>query len=218
MLEIDKHIPSENWYVGLIFEEGYWFIQLKRKQRRTKYAPFWFNSGTAIAVDSTSDFETPTDSEGRYYFEPQEKDIIYQCFVGITPTSGKLYLSYPKRVDRMSLISVRDIPGDEGYWDGEDTPYRDPSPETELWTLEDIVPYFNAENNGVTGESTKIGMSFYITPYSYKVVQNREKIQRFIDGKDRSTIRTMGDPDQPISAPAWLLRDFGDYMIDVEEE
>ena len=217
MLEIDKYIPQENWFLGLLFDEGYWFVRLVRKQQKTVYKPYWFNDGSEISAGSTSGWETPTDTEGRYYLEPQDEDIIHQIFMGITPSTGKVYLAYPKRVDRMNLITPRPIPGNIGYWDGEDTPYRNPSPETELWTVKDLVPYFNAENPGITGKAQKIGASFYITPFSYKVVKDIDLIKKFIRGEKRATIRTMGDPDQPISAPAWLLEDYKDFMVEPEE-
>lgn len=216
MLEIDRYIPQENWIIGLLFDEGYWFVRLIGKQQRTVYKPYWFNSGSVISAGSTSGWETPTDDEGRYYLEPQNEDTLYQVFIGLTPSTAKLYLSYPKRIDRMNLITPRDIPGSIGYWDGEDTPYRNPSPETELWVTHDMVPYFNAENPSANN-SQKIGASFYITLFSYQVVTDRNIIEKFIKGEKRATLRTMGDPDQYISAPAWLLDDYEKYMIKPEE-
>ena len=80
MLEIDQYIPRENWFVGLIFEEGYWVIRLVRKQQTTVYKYYTFNDGEEISAGSTSGWETPTDAEGRYYLEPQDEDIVYQVF------------------------------------------------------------------------------------------------------------------------------------------
>jgi len=218
MLEIDKYTPKENWFVGLIFDEGYWVVRLVRKQQRTVYRDYAFNSGSAISAGSTSGWETPTDSEGRYYLEPQTDDIIYQFFIGISPSIARLYLAYPKRQDRMSLIAPRDVPGNIGYWSGEDSPYNDPSPETELWTVKDLVPYFNAENPGVTGTSLKVYANFFITPFTYKVVREKALIKKFIDGERRCSMITMGDPEKPISAPAWLKEDYGDFLVEVEED
>ena len=42
MLEIEDHIPQENWYVGLLFYEGYWVVKLLRKQQLTFYRPYNF--------------------------------------------------------------------------------------------------------------------------------------------------------------------------------
>lgn len=218
MLEIDSYIPRENWFIGLIFDEGYWVVRLVRKQQTTVYKYYAFNNGSEISAGSTSGWETPTDTEGRYYLEPQDEDIIYQVFLGISPSAAKIYLSYPRRVDRMNLITVRDIPGNIGYWDGETSPIEDPSPQTELWIVKDIVPYFNAENPGIAGKSQKVYASFFITPFSYKVVRDKERIKRFIDGKERCTFVTMGDPDRPISAPRWLLDGYQQYMLEVEED
>ena len=217
-LEIDEHTPKENWFVGLLFDEGYWIVRLVRKQQRTVYRDYAFNSGNAISAGSASDWETPTDTEGRYYLEPQTEGIIYQFFIGISPSSGRIYLAYPKRQDRMSLISPRDVPGNIGYWSGEDTPYNDPSPETEMWTVKDLVPYFAAENPSFTGTSQKIYANFFITPFSYKVVTDKNLIRQFINGERRCRMITMGDPEKPINAPAWLKERWGKFMYAVEED
>lgn len=217
MLEIDRFIPQEGWFIGLLFDEGYWLVKLLAKQQRTKYAPYEFNSGLPLSAGSVSGWETPTDTEGRYYLEPQDEDQIYQIFMGVAPSTAKIYFAYPKRVDRMNLIAPRDIPGLIGYWDGEDTPYRNPSPETEIWTTHDLVPYFDAENPSNTGTSQKITASFYVTPFSYQVIRDIELIKKFIRGEKRATLRTMGDPDQLISAPSWLLDDYRDFLIKPEE-
>lgn len=213
-LEIDEYIPKENFFVGLLFDEGYWVVRLIRKQQRTVYRDYSFGS---ISAGSTSGWKTPTDTEGRYYLEPQDENIIYQFFIGIYPSTARIYLSYPMRIDRMNLISVRDIPGNIGYWNGEDSPYRDPSPETELWTVKDLVPYFNAENPSITGKAITIYTNFYIIPFSYKVIKDEALIKEFINGKRRIKMITMGDPDRPISAPAWLLEDYKKYMVNPEE-
>lgn len=214
VLEIDEEIPKENYFVGLLFDEGYWVVRLVRKQQRT-VLDYGFGN---IEAGSASDWMTPTDDEGRYYLEPQDQSIIYQIFLGIAPSTAKIYLSYPRRVDRMNLITVREIPGNIGYWNGEMSPYDNPSPETELWTVEDLVPYFNAENPGITGKAQNIWVKFYVTPFSYKVVRDMALIRKFIDGEKRCRMITMGDPDQPISAPSWILENYSRYMLAVEED
>lgn len=217
MLEIEKFTPKEGWYIGLIFKQGCLMMRLLERQQRTKYAPWSFNSGTAIAVDSMGGWETPTDSSSRYYLEPSKRETIYQVFMGISPSTARIYSAYPERVDRMNLISVRSTPGSVGYWDGEDSPYRDPSPETEHWVLHDMQPYFNAENNGVSGASTVIKASWYINPYSYKVITNPSEVEKFLTGQRKATIRTMGDPDRLIDAPQWVLDDWVKSMVHPED-
>ena len=218
MLEIDNYTPKENWFVGLLFEEGYWVIRLVRKQQRTIYRDYAFNDGNPIASGDVSNWETPTDTEGRYYLEPQDQSIVYQFFVGISPSIAHLYLAYPKRQDRMSLITPRDVPGNIGYWSGEDTPYNDPSPETEMWAVKDLVPYFVAENPAITGKDLNIYANFFITPFSYKVVRDINLIKQFINGEKRCRMITMGDPEKPISAPAWLKEQYGNFIVKVEED
>ena len=219
MLEIEKKnwIPKENHYVGLLFDEGYWFFQVIRRQQLTIYAPYAFNSNAVVASGSTSGWETPTDAAGRRYLEPQEEETVYQFFTGLAPSTTNLYLQYSQRVDRMNLITPRTVPGAIGYWDGLSTPYADPSPRTELWALYQLYPHFNAENPPVTGVDEMLFASFYITPMTYRVIKDTNKIKMFLRGDKPATIRTMGDGDRPIGAPAWLKSEYGDYIVCPEE-
>lgn len=217
MLEIEKRIPEENFFVSLLFNEGWWTVKLLRKQGLTVYMPYEFDDGSAIAVNGTSGWESPADTTGRLYLEPQEEEIIYCSFIGITPSQCKLYLQYTQREDRLSLITPRPVPGVIGFWDGELSPYHDPGPLTELWTVHDIYPYFNAENVGITGRSVIVGASFWVTPFSYQVIKEKEKILKFLRGEKRCTVRTMGDADRPIKSPAWLIEDYEKFMVQAEE-
>lgn len=218
MLEIEEYIPQENWYVGLLFDEGYFFFKILRKQQLTVYMPYWFNDASVIDADSVDgSWRTPTDAMGRNYLEPQEEEIIYQFFTGITPSQCKLYLQYTQREDRMSLIAPRPVPGNIGFWNGEQSLYNDPSPATELWTVHDIYPYFKAENTGISVVPKRVGASFWIIPYTYEVVKDRQKILSFLRGEKRATVRTMGDGWTPIKAPAWLLETYSDFMVEPEE-
>lgn len=217
MLEIENFIPKEGWNVALLFDEGYWAFQIMRKQQTTRYAPYWFNSDAAISSGSTSGWTSPADSNGRNYLEPQEEETVYQIFTGFTPSSTKMYLQYTERVDRMNLITPRAVPGPIGYWDGELSMYRNPDPETELWTVHDIYPYMNLENPAITGVSQLCGVSFWITPFSYKVIKDRTKTLKILRKEIPGVVRTMGDARRPIKAPYWLINSYASYMVQPDE-
>jgi len=216
-MEIEHYIPNENWYVGLLFEEGYWFFKIIRKQQLTIYRPYWLNGASALAPDTPdSSWRTPTDALGRNYLEPQQEEVVYQFFTGITPSQQKVYLQYTQREDRMNLITPRPIPGSIGYWTGEMTSYEDPSPISELWTLRNIYPYFKGENAGITCVNERVGLSFYITQFTYQVLKDIEKSKSFLRGEKKATIKTMGDGDRPIKAPGWLIEDYQKWMVQPE--
>lgn len=223
MLEIEKHIPQENWYVGLLWDEGYWFFKTIRKQQLTVFEPYIFNDEVALAVGSTSGWETPTDAQARFYLEPQEEESVYQFFIGLSPSPLELYLQYTQREDRMNLIVPRTVPGPIGFWNGEYTRYLDPSPGTEIWSVHDLRPYFNVCLPGIfdgyayNDERQLVYASFWITPFTYQVVRDKEKIKSFLRGDKRCTVRTMGDPHRPIKAPGWLIEDYSQCMVQPEE-
>jgi len=222
MLEIEKYTPKENWLLGLLFNEGYFLVRLIRRVQ-TNYASYQWNSGTKIAADGTSsDWETPTDSASRYYLEPQIREHIYQIFTGIAPSSARLFYSYPKRVDRGSIIAEREVPSPSdnyniGFWDGEMSPYRDPSPITELWTVDDLYPYFKANNYGISGTSRVIKSNFIINMYTYQLIKDTTLQDKIIKGEKRATIFTMGDLEQPINAPQWIKECYGSCFREPEE-
>lgn len=221
-IEEKEFIPKENYTVGLLFDEGYWFVQILRKQQLTRYKPYEFIDTTTglvapIAAGGTSNWQTPTDASARRYLEPREEEYIYQFFTGISPTQAKIYLQYTQRVDRMNLIVPRPVPGAFGYWDGNSSLYDDPAPETELWTVHDLYPHFNAENPPITGKSINIAVAFYINIYSYKVIREKPKILQYLHKEKPAHIRTMGDGDRPIKAPNWMLEDYQQYMVLPEE-
>lgn len=234
MLEIEKFIPKENFFIGLLFNEGYWLVKLLRKQQLTVYRSYDFYETADISLGGTSGWACPADPQGRFYLEPQDEETIYQFFTGISPSMAKMYLQYTQREDRMNLITPRPVPGPIGFWQGEYTRYLDPSPATELWTVHDIYPYFNVElpnfgGSAYASDRQPIFASFYITPFTYQVLKankgtggapdgvDRAKALSLLRGEKRCTIITMGDGDRPIKAPAWLNEDYGKFMIQPEE-
>lgn len=219
MLEIEEEcrIPEPNWYVNLLFDEGYFCFQTIRQQQLTRYKPYLFNAGVMLAAGGTSGWTAPADANGRFYLEPQEEETIYQVFLGISPSQAKLYLQYTQRVDRMNLITPRTVPGDIGYWDGYSSPYDDPAPFTELWSVHQLYPHFNVENPPVSGKDEMVAVSFWVTPYTWKAVTDKNRIKAFLRKEKPSTIRTMGDGDRPIRAPAWLTAQYGDSFVLPEE-
>jgi len=210
--------------VALLFDEGYWLVKLLRKQQLTLYRPYGFDAGAVIELGATSGWEAPADPQGRFYLEPQEEEVIYQYFIGISPSMAKMYLQYTQREDRMNLITPRPVPGNIGFWEGEYTRYLDPSPATELWGVHDLYPYFNVElpnfgGSAYASDRQEIFASFYITPFTYQVVKDKTKILKLLrpDEKGRCNVKTMGDGHRPIKAPSWLNEDYGKFMVQPEE-
>lgn len=220
MLEIEDFIPKENFFVGLLFDEGYWLVKLLRRQQLTVKMPYAFGD---VGAGQVSSWVTPTDAVGRFYLEPQEEETIYQFFIGLSPSQAKMYLQYTEREDRMNLIAPRPTPGEIGFWDGEMTSYHDPSPCTELWTVHDLVPYFRVENPYISGtfcntiQFVDIDASFWVTPYTFQVVEDKNQVLSRLRGEKRCTIRTMGDGHRPIKAPAWLKENYQKWMVQPEE-
>ena len=217
--------PVENYLVGLLWNEGYFFFKTVRKETTnlSNWCPTAATqtaSARNLAVDGVTGWVTPIDQQSRNYLEPQKEGMIYQFFFGIAPSTARIFYSFPLRTDRGSLTTDRELPSnsaDVGFFDGLDSPYEFPQSISEFWVVKDKVPFFNLNNYGISGKPITIKMNFYINLFSYYPITNMQIGNDIIAGKRKAHIYTMGDPEDPASAPSWLLRRFQKYMIKPEE-
>jgi hypothetical protein len=225
VLEDPDYSPVENYLVGLLWNEGYFFFKTVRKETTnlSNWCPVAATqtaSARNLAVDGTTGWVTPIDQQSRNYLEPQKEGVIYQFFFGVSPSTARVFYSFPLRTDRGSITTDREVPSstaDVGYFDGFDSPYENPSSETEMWSVKDKVPFFNLNNPGINAKPQTINLNFYLNMYSYYPITNTQTARDIIEGKRKAHIYTMGDPEDPASAPSWLLRRFKQYMLKPEE-
>lgn len=209
------------YFAGLRFFEGtLFFVTLGREETNVQHTyAGTFGAGTPITVNSDGGFETPTDSSGRNLLEPGTTDIVHQIFTGIAPTSARLFRNFPSGRVIQSLRGTRSITGNVGYIRGEDSPYEDPDPKTELWCTKDIVPDFDVFLPPEVRDSQFGKLNHIVIRYKYAIVQDENLIREFVRRERRVKVVTMGSPDALVGAPAFVLERYAPLMdIALREE
>ncbi len=141
-------------YERLFLKEGYILgIQMLENSKRMNYyfrvlsledTPYQY-SFAAIAAGGATGWIRPQDSSNRYFLNPPEQTLINHMFVGLNPTRLELYLQYPLDKDKGALVGSRVVGSGMGMFaEGITSPYRSPSTRTEIVSIKDIDPAFNA--------------------------------------------------------------------------
>ena len=171
-----------------------------------------FSLGAATAQSATgTGWDEIQDSASRYWLEPASERVIYQFFFGVAPGQAWIYRQYPTGVDINSLIGVRAIGDAVGFVDGIKSPYRSPSPLTEMWSMKGMHPAFLGYNPYLEPSSITIRLNFFVMRYSV--------IPRGIDAGDRvniappdirarAVVRSVGGRDL-IDIPTWVENAIG---------
>lgn len=135
-------------------KEGYLLaVQMTDEGRRRNFyfkvlsveeCPYPYSFG-AIAAAGSSGWIRPQDASNRYFLDPPEISLINHLFIGVQPTRAEIYLQYPLDRDKGSLVGTRTVGSGIGVFaEGILSPYREPSLQTELITIHNIDPAFNA--------------------------------------------------------------------------
>lgn len=130
---------------------------------------FSLGAATAQAVAGTGWSEIQ-DSASRYYLEPGSQKIIYHFFFGVSPGQAWIYRRYPSNRDLNSLIATRAIGDPIGYVDGNKSPYRVPSPLTEMFSMYGMHPAFLGYNPFLEPVSITVRLNFFVVRYDVTVL------------------------------------------------
>lgn len=199
----EAHWLQEGHFVALQFGQG-WLVIMITGREHSNLRPF--SLGGVSAAGNLSDWDEVKDTSNRKYLEPPKEQFIKQIFWGVSPAKARVFLQYPSRQDRWSLIQVtRTLTGAIGYIDGELSPFNGPfSPKTELWTVYQLYPALNVYNP-TTERMVDVAMNFDIMNYTYKIITDKDAIKAFLSGDRRIRKHTVGgiDPSPP-ACPAWL--------------
>ncbi len=209
---IEEMWLEPGYYLALQFDNGWHVVRvLGREMSSLKNYNLKYDAGTTThaTVTTTADWDEAKDSANRYYLEPQTEDTIYHLFWGGSPVSAdiRFFMQYESRKDRWNLTGIRNVPGDVGFIDSEETPYTDPSIKTELFTIKERYPVFKAYN--ATLSTQTIYQNFYFMKYLYEVIKDESLIKELLaPGQRRCKKYTMGGIDRVIRAPEWWNKKF----------
>ncbi|MCL0050431.1 hypothetical protein M1N22_01065, partial [Dehalococcoidia bacterium] len=164
-------------------------------------------AGTAALAQSVTGtgWDEIKDAAGRYWLEPEFDNILFHSFFGIDPDYAWVYRRFPSNVDRGSLIGTRDIGGKVGAISGFDSPFRNPSPQTEFFTVRGTHPSFIGYHPYLEPASTLVHLNFFIMKYGvdYLGYPGHRDEQPSEEQMERAVIRTMGGH-IGVPLPEWL--------------
>lgn len=121
----------------------------------------------------------------------EDCDMIYQVFMGISPSPLKRYLHYPVESIRGNLDETNNYTkSDFGFIDGFESSFNDLSPSTEVWIPKDMKVGFAWHNP--TNRTIRAMLNLMIVRYRVKVVRDPDLIHRILTGRKECRIATVG--------------------------
>jgi hypothetical protein len=202
---------EEGFLFALQFNQG-WVVFRVMGKEDSQLRPWNLGGGSGCpALGNLSAWDEIQDSQNRHYLEPAKYGQIKHIFWGVSPPKARIYLQYPTRVDRNSLLPItRTLTDDVGYVNGEDfigSPYDGPfSSKTELFTVREWWPAFQAYNP-TEYTMNYVLMNFDVRTYTYNIVTDQAFIKDCLTGVRRCRKYTVGGIDIPMNIPAWLQND-----------
>lgn len=218
-IELEARLPflKPGWYFGLLFSQGWCFARVQAREF-TNITPYAL--GTVAGRANLTDWNAIPErgvTSPRYLLSPQKNSLIYQYFWGSTPPDVRIFTQFPPRSDLRILITRLDLAGDIGYIPGRESPFHAPSPKTEQFTVYETYAQYQAYNP-VNVAVRNVLMNFLIGKYTYEWVRDPTMVKDFIDDRRKVHKFVMGPPDEPMSAPQWLVTSYtGDAFKQAKE-
>lgn len=205
-------------FLGLKFKEGWWFTQVLSVSELELKPWILLNENdnrAEIASQTAGNKDEVRDSVSRRLLEPNddERDLIFQIHVGIAPSRMQLYPSF----GREQNLGLEDniATGEDEHWvTGYDSPYNNPSEQSEIFYINDMSRLkLQAYNPMDRAEEAKV--SFHVNKIHYGTVTDVNMQKALLRNQIRSKKEPVGlgakEEDQ-LSAPNWLKRAFGEHI------
>lgn len=211
-------------FLGLKFASGWLFtriletefielkpwILLNESENRAEIAPATAGSEDDEVVDALD----------RHFLVPEENEqnLIFQVKYGIDPSRMDIYTIFGR--DRSpNLVGTAEPGSPQVPVNGFDSPYNDPSEQTELFVLNSQeFPSFQAYNP--MDEAEEARLSFHVNKMKYAVVTDMNIMKAMLQGQQPAKLHPMGLGAQrrdQLSVPAWVNRNFGEHIHTTEE-
>lgn len=209
---------------GLKFDGGWLFIQAVGNNV-DDFKPVVLqneNGNRAAIAPGTAAVETDEvlDSNGRNVLEPDDNDrnVVHQILFGIKPSRMQVFKLYGR--ERNEALQDYDEPGDPApIVNGFDTPYNNPSPESELWYVNDMEPLRLQAFNPMS-EAKEATLSFHVNKVRYQVVTDRNLQKAMLQRQTPAKLVNLGggvqDRDQ-VDIPEWVSQAFGEHVYSTTE-
>ena len=206
---------KEHEVLGLVMawnsERPIAYFDIKTVEGPNNLAAYSMGGASAMAAAGT-DWDDIVDANSRRWLEPADERVIYHIFTGVSPAQAWVYRRYPANRDINSLLSTRTIGSGAGHFDGWISPYRSPSPLTEMFTMKGTNPSFLGYNPYAEPSSITVLLYFYVTRYDVEFLgvdptgddkKDRARLIAPGDVRARAKVRTLGGHDAVPLQPGW---------------
>lgn len=211
-------------YVGLKFEEGWWFLHVLENEY-IELKPWILmnedNEREPIAPQTAgSPDDEIVDAVERQLVTPRsnEQNLVFQLMVGASPSRMQVYPIYG-RDRRPNLVGGAEPGSPQVPISGYDSPYNNPSKFGEFFTVNGISDLQLQAYNPMD-EPAEARISFGVNKFKYAVVDDINTMRGFIQGQApwRSHVMGLGaQRNDQVRAPSWLMDNFGDAVMSTRE-
>lgn len=211
-------------YAGLQFDDEWWFVQIVG----TEYEEVkpWIlvneNGNRDVLAPNTAavDNQNITDTNENLILEPddQDRNIIHQILFGVAPSRMQVFRLFGR--ERNNAVQDYDEPGDPAaYVTGFDSPYDNPSPQTEIMYINSMAP-LRLQAYNPTDTELEARVSFHINRLKYVTITDKALMKSMLQGQQPAHFSMMGlgvqDNDQ-VGVPTWLNEAFGEHLYTTQE-
>jgi hypothetical protein len=206
------------------WQEGWWFIQvLGTSEEELKPWVLYNENGNRaeIAAQTAGNEDEIRNENGRLLLEPDdnERSMIYQVLVGVEPSRMQLFPTFGRNENPIGLETAVEPGQDEQWVTGYDSPYNNPSSQSEVVYVNDMSP-LRLEAFNPMDESDEARLSFHINKINYATVQDTDLMKAMLQNQIPSSKHMMGlgatERDQ-LQAPEWVMDVFGDNIMETSE-
>jgi len=210
-------------FVGLKFDDGWWFIQvLNTSVIELKPWQLLNENGNRaeIAADTTGNEDKILDENSRELLEPDddERDLIHQVLTGIAPSRMRLIPSFGRN-QNLGLETSLEGGSDESWVNGFDSPYNSPTQQSELFVINN-QPDLKLQAYNPMSEPKAAKLSFFINKLKYATVTDMDMMKAMLQNQITSRKHPMGlgaVGKNQMDTPQWVRRAFGEHIHETEE-
>lgn len=220
----DNRMLRAGHYTGLKFDEGWWFVQVLATEYNEVKPVVMLNENDNRDVIAAGTAATETDEvedgNNNKILEPTDDDrnTIFQLMYGVAPSRIQMFELYGR--DRNRAVQDYDEPGDPApAVSGYDSPYNNPSRESELFYVNSMSPLRLQAFNPMD-ESTEARLSFHVNKMRYATVTDKSLMKAMLQGQQPARLATLGGGVQDrnqVGIPTWVREAYSEHIHSTEE-
>lgn len=219
----DNRFALPGHYMGLHWDGGWWFVQVLGTSQLELKPWILLNENdnrAAISANTAGNQDEIQDSSSRRLLEPNdsERNLIWQILVGASPSRMQIFPLFGR--DQNLGLENSIATGEDEYWiTGFDSPYNNPSPQSEVLYVNDMKSLKLQAFNPMD-EAQEARLSFHINKVRYATVTDIDMMKAMLQGQIPASKHMMGLGAQDrhqLKPPEWLKDTFGEHIHTSEE-